>query len=125
MRIFYFLSLLICATLISCGSTNSEDNLLVIVKYKTQPNKNIDAIVALKALVEQAEKEDHFVELKIYVDPDDNSIILVQEEWEDASYYKNDHMKTAHYQKFMTDSPAFLVGTPEISYWNLNSAYRK
>ena len=58
MRIFYFLSLLICATLISCGSTNSEDNLLVIVKYKTQPNKNIDAIVALKALVEQAEKEE-------------------------------------------------------------------
>lgn len=125
MRIFYFLSLFICATLISCGSTNSEDNLLVIVKYKTQPNKNIDAIVALKALVVQAEKEDHFVELKIYVDPDDNSKILVQEEWENAEYYKNEHMKTEHYQKFMTDSPNFLAGTPEISYWNLNSVYRK
>lgn len=125
MRLFYFFSLLICATLISCGSTNSKDNLLVIVKYKTQPNKNIDAIVAIQSLVAQAEKEDHFVELKIYVDPDDNSTILVQEEWDDAGYYKNGHMQTPHYQKFMTESPAFLVGTPEISYWNLNSVYQK
>ena len=107
MRLFYFFSILMFATLISCGSTNSEDNLLVIVKYKTQPNKNIDAIEALKTLISQAEKEKHFVELKIYVDPDDNSTILVQEEWDDAGYYKNDHMKTAHYQKFMTESPSF------------------
>ena len=125
MRLFYFFSILMFATLISCGSTNSEDNLLVIVKYKTQPNKNIDAIEALKTLISQAEKEKHFVELKIYVDPDDNSTILVQEEWDDAGYYKNDHMKTAHYQKFMTESPSFLVSPPEVSFWNLNSVYRK
>lgn len=125
MRLFYFLSLVICATLISCSSSDPKDNLVVITKYKTLPNKNIDAIEALKTLISNSEKEKHFVELKIFVDPDDNSTILVQEEWDDAGYYQNDHVKTAHYQKFMTESPSFLVSSPEVSFWNLNSVYRK
>ena len=69
------------------------------------------------------EKEEHFVGIKMYVDPNDNSNILLTEEWENETYFKNDHMKTEHLQKFMNESPAFLAGPPEISYWKFNSKY--
>ncbi len=122
MKIFYLFLFISCTTLLSCNS-DSKENLIVMVKYKTQQNKNVDAIVALKSLINEVEKEEHFVGIKMYVDPNDNSNILLTEEWENETYFKNDHMKTEHLQKFMNESPAFLAGPPEISYWKFNSKY--
>jgi len=95
-----------------------------MVKYKTQPNKNVDAIVALETLISKVKKEEHFKKIKMYVDPNDNSNILLYEEWEDENYYKNDHMKTEHLQRFVIESSAFLAGPPDISFWRLNSTYK-
>ena len=95
----------------------------MIVKYKSQPNKSVDAITGLKKLIEEVKKEDHFVNLKLHVDQKDNSNFLLYEEWDDELYYKNQHMKTNHLQEFIIESQTFLAGPPEITFWKVNGDY--
>ena len=123
MKITYLFYFIIFSVLLGCSNSNPKEHLFVLVKYKTQQNKNVDAIVALKTLISKVEKEDHFVKITVYVDPDNNSNILLSEEWDDEAYYKNQHMKTEHLQKFINESAAFLAGPPEISFWRLNSSF--
>ena len=123
MKIAYLFYFIIFSALLSCNNSNPKEHLIVLVKYKTQQNKNVDAIVALKTLISRVEKEDHFVKINMYVDPDNNSNILLSEEWDDEAYYKNQHMKTEHLQKFINESATFLAGPPEISFWRLNSSF--
>lgn len=123
MKTLYFFLFISLTTLLSCHS-NSNENVIVLVKYKTQQNKNVDAIVALKSLIAEVEKEDHFVQIKMYVDPDDNSNILLSEEWDNEAYYKDEHMKTTHLQKFITESASFLTGPPETTFWKLNATFK-
>ena len=93
MRIFYFIFLISLTALLSCNKSESKENLMVLVKYKTQQNKNVDAVSALKILMSEVEKEKHFIQIKMYIDPNDNSNILLTEEWDDEAYYNNEHMK--------------------------------
>lgn len=123
MKIRYLLFMALFSVLLSCSS-DSKDNLVVYAKYKTLPNKNIDAVVALKAFIEQVKKEDHFKQIKMYIDPNDNSNILLYEEWDNEIYYNNEHMQTEHLQKFENESSSFLAGPPEISLWRLSETYK-
>jgi len=105
-------------------SVNKENNnLTVLVNYKSQPEKQVEALTALNALILEVKKEPHFVNIKMFVDPADKTNILLYEEWSDEVYYKGDHMNTTHLQKFIGDSRNFLAGPPEISFWKLNSNY--
>lgn len=126
LHIMKTIKLLLITFLFTLGSCNSDskDNIIVFVKYKTQPNKNVDAVVSLKTLISKVEKEKHFKKINMYIDPNDNSNILLHEEWEDENYYKNDHMKTEHLQKFISESRDFLAGPPEISFWRLNATFK-
>lgn len=119
-----FLILIIFSVLTGCSKDDNGNNLIVIVKYKTQPNKSIDAVTGLKKLIEQVKEEDHFVSLKLHVDQKDNSNILLYEEWDDALYYQNQHMNTKHLKEFIVESQTFLAGPPEISFWKVNEVYK-
>jgi quinol monooxygenase YgiN len=123
MKIIKLLLIALFFTMGSCNS-DSKDNVIVFVKYKTQPNKNVDAVVALKTLISKVEKEKHFKKINMYIDPNDNSNILLCEEWEDENYYKNEHMETEHLKKFINESSEFLAAPPEISFWRLNSTFK-
>lgn len=116
------LALIFSSILIGCErKNNTQNNLIVIVKYKTLPSKSVIAFTSIKKLIEKVEKEDHFVTLKLHIDQKDNSNILLYEEWDDELYYNNQHMKTDHLQKFIRESQAFLVGSPEISFWKVHA----
>ena len=105
-------------------SVNKENNnLTVLVKYKSQPEKQAEVLAALNTLILEVKKEPNFVNIKMFVDPADKTNILLYEEWSDEEYYKGDHMNTTHLQKFIGDSRNFLAGPPEISFWKLNSNY--
>jgi len=105
-------------------SVNKENNnLTVLVKYKSQPKKQAEVLAALNTLILEVKKEPNFVNIKMFVDPADKTNILLYEEWSDEEYYKGDHMNTTHLQKFIGDSRNFLAGPPEISFWKLNSNY--
>lgn len=116
--------------LISCQNKQQEpmgkennQNLIVLVKYKTQPLKSREAIAGLTKLIQDVKKEPNFVNITLHVDPKDDSNILLYEEWSDETYYNGDHMKTIHLQSFMEDSRAFLAGPPEISQWKIEREF--
>ena len=116
--ILWLLFVLTTFNLTSAYSQNNN-NIIVLVKYKTQPGKESLAISAIKTLIDKVKKEPHFIDILIHVDPIDKSNILLYEKWENEDYYKDAHMKTVHLQQFINDSRTFLAGPPDISFWKL------
>lgn len=120
---------LLSALVFSCKEQNimlenkDNNNLYVMLKYKSQPEKQNDALSALNSLILEVKKEPNFVNIKVLVDPEDKTNIMLFEEWSDEIYYKGEHMKTPHLQKFINDSRNFLAGPPDISFWKLNINY--
>lgn len=107
--------------IISCQQLHQEtmnkepnQNLIVLVKYKTLPSKSNEAIASLTKLIHEVKNETGFVRITMHVDPKDDSNILLYEEWSDENYHNGDHMKTMHLQNFIDESKAFLAGPPEI-----------
>lgn len=96
-----------------------DKNLIVLVKYKTQPAKETQALTALNELIDQVKKEPYYVKIVVHVDPSDRTNVLLYEEWSDEEYYKGNHMQTPHLQKFIKGSKDFLAGPPEISFWRI------
>ncbi|MEO6490046.1 MAG: antibiotic biosynthesis monooxygenase [Ferruginibacter sp.] len=116
--ILIFIIVLITSSFKSVYSQSNE-NLIVTVKYKTQPGKDIAALIGLKNLIEIVKKEPHYVNIIVHLDADDKSNILLYEQWSNEVYYKGDHLKTKHLQQFMIDSRVFLAGPPEITFWTI------
>ena len=88
LKIFIYFVLL--STLIfSCKEQNvliensDYNNLYVMVKYKSQPEKQNEALSALIALILEVKKEPNFVNIKVLVDPEDKTNIMLFEEWSD------------------------------------------
>ena len=120
-KIKFILCLLFVLTIFNITSAYSQSNknIIVLVKYKTQPGKDSLAISAIKALIDKVKKEPNFIDILIHVDPIDKSNILLYEKWANEEYYKDAHLKTVHLQQFINDSRTFLAGPPEISFWKL------
>ena len=117
----FILCLLFVLTIFNITSAYSQSNknIIVLVKYKTQPGKDSLAISAIKALIDKVKKEPHFIDIVIHIDPIDKSNILLYEKWSNEDYYKDAHMKTDHLQQFINESRTFLAGPPDISFWKL------
>ncbi|WP_333659582.1 putative quinol monooxygenase [Flavobacterium sp.] len=124
-------SILILTTLLFAGwslknktEIDNTKNIIVLVKYKTQPSKENETVLALTNLIESVKKEPHFVNIKLHIDPKDRTNILLYEEWDDELYYKSKHMQTNHLQKFIGDSKNFLAGPPEITFWKVEKEFK-
>ena len=99
--------------------SQTNDNVIVLVKYKTQPGKDSTALVELKTLIDIVKKEPYYVNIIVHVDLNDKSNILLYEQWSNEAYYNGDHLKTKHLKQFMINSRAFLAGPPEITFWRI------
>lgn len=95
--------------------------IVILVKYKTQSAKSDDAVKSLTQLIERVKEEPYFKSIKMLINSDDKTEILLYEEWDDINYYQNEHMNTPHLQQFIGESRAFLAGPPEISRWHLEN----
>lgn len=121
-KITYYLFSLLMAAILSysfVSSINNDKEIHVTVKYKSQPGKTPQALAELKNLVKSVSKEPHYKNITMLIDQADSTSILLHETWDDEAYYKGDHMKTDHLQKFITDSRTFLAGPPEITFWKV------
>lgn len=125
-----FSTLLLCLAFLAwfspknSGNAIDNNNTIVLVKYKSQSSKENETVSALNELITHVQKEPHFVNIKLHVDPKDPSNILLYEEWNDESYFNTKHMATQHLQKFIEDSKNFLAGPPEISFWKIEKEYK-
>lgn len=104
--------------------TDFEQNVIVLLKFKAQQDKGVQAVSELTDLFEKVKDEPNFVSIKLHVDPNDNTSIMLYEEWEDLSYYNAEHMNTAHLQAFMANSINFLTGPPEITFWEVKKVVK-
>ena len=106
------------------SDSDSNENAIVILKFKAQPGKSQEAVSELEALFEKVKEEPNFASIKLHVDPNDDTNILLYEEWEDVVYYQNEHMSTDHLKAFMENSAKFLAGPPEVTFWEVENVYR-
>lgn len=98
-------------------------NVIVLLKFKSQPEKGDKTVLELTKLIEKVKEEPHFVSIKLHVDPKNPTNVLLYEEWEDASYYNNEHMNTNHIKSFMANSTNFLSGPPDITFWEVQRVF--
>ncbi|MBO0329262.1 putative quinol monooxygenase [[Muricauda] lutisoli] len=98
-------------------------NVIVLLKFKSQPEKGDKTVLELTNLIEKVKEEPNFVSIKLHVDPKDPTNVLLYEEWEDASYYNNEHMNTEHIKSFMANSTNFLTGPPDITFWEVQRVF--
>src|SRR5688572_20974150 len=110
---FLFLAILLPALTYS-QETRNNNNVVVLVKYKTQPGKGDAATQALLKLLDKVRNEPNYVSIILHIDPADSSNILLYEEWAKEEYYRTEHMRTPHLVQFMNDAKTFLAGPPEI-----------
>ncbi len=127
---FQTIMIMIIFVLMSCNQqeenislNNGDKTFIILVKYKAQPGKGNEAVAGLIQLIEKVKYEPNFINIKLHVDPKDNSNILLYEEWSNETYYNSDHMRTPHLQKFMQDSRSYLAGPPEISQWTIKKSF--
>ena len=125
--IFIVLALVLIGWVSSDITSNrrSEKNITVLLKFKAQPEKGERAVSEFVKLLDKVKKEPHFVAIKLHVDPEDNTNILLYETWEDQAYYTTEHMNTTHLQAFMEDSKNFLTGPPDVSFWKVENVFKK
>ncbi len=123
MKTFTGICLILTILLTGCKKTDPRDDVYVLITYRAQPNKSVDAVNALRRLIEDVRKEDHFVSIDLHVNQANNANIMLFERWDDEGYYQNQHMETDHMKEFIVGSQAFLQGPPSISYWKLHEKF--
>jgi quinol monooxygenase YgiN len=98
----------------------------VIITYQAQPGKGSRARDELAALInEVVAKEPACLGIRLYQDPDDDTRILLYEQWTDRETYAGPHMQTPHIGAFMSKAREFLAGPPAIAYWTLATEARR
>ncbi len=81
--------MLVASTLVFIGCQSSGDktdintgqNTIVVLKFKTQPEKGANTVSELTNLIDKVKLEPNFLEIKLHVDAKDNINILLYEEW--------------------------------------------
>ena len=106
------------------SNSNKKQHTIVILKFKTQPEKSAKTISELTKLIEKVKLEPNFIEIKLHVDSKDSTNILLYEEWSDEIYYNTNHMQTDHIQEFMAKSINFLAGPPDITFWKIEKEFK-
>lgn len=77
--------MLIVATVVLIGweqyKTNdmdsAEPSVIVVLRFKAQPNKSDETISALNKLFEKVKEEPNFVSIKLHIDPVDHTNIML------------------------------------------------
>lgn len=122
--IAFSLVLIGCQSSVNNSNNNTGQNTIVILKFKTQPDAGSKTVLELTNLIEKVKLEPNFIEIKLHVDPKDNTNILLYEEWGDENYYNTTHMETDHIKEFMANSINFLTGPPEITFWEIEKEFK-
>ncbi len=104
--------------------TNRDKNTIVMLKFKAQPEKGAQTVTELTQLIENVKEEPNFVSIKMHIDPNDDTNIMLYEEWEDVNYYNGEHMNTDHIKAFMGNSRNFLTGPPDITFWKVEKVFQ-
>ncbi len=103
----------------------ATSSVTVTISYQAQPGQGSRARDELTALIaEVVAKESDCLGIRLYQDPDDDTRILLYEQWTSREAYAGPHMQTPHIGAFIAIAREFLAGPPTIAYWNLSAESR-
>jgi quinol monooxygenase YgiN len=97
---------------------------IVVITYKAQPDQGARMLRELKALVaEVVAQEPDCHGIRVHLDPDDDTRLLLYERWSSREAYSGPHMQTPHLGAFMGRAREFLAGPPTIEFWRLDEDF--
>ena len=98
----------------------SQSNVLVVIQFQAQPGRGGVLRRELASLIRTVvEQERECVAIRMHQDLDDDTRILLYEEWTSRVAYTGPHMQTPHILAFMEKAPTFVAGPPAITFWTL------
>lgn len=104
----------------------SDSPIAVVIHYQALPGKGGEARRELAALIaEVVRREPACLAIRLHQDQDDETNILLYEEWTDRESYTGPHMRTPHITAFISKAPTFMAGPPTITFWSIADEVRQ
>ncbi len=98
----------------------STEPIVVTIHYKAQPGQHERARTELRALIQEVvASEPDCLGIRLHVDADDATRLMLYERWTSQAAYTGPHMQTPHLVAFIAKAREFLAGPPLIEYWRL------
>ena len=99
---------------------------VVVITYTAQPGQGERALRELTDLVrEVVAREPDCLGIRVHHDPDDDTRILLYEEWTSREAYTGPHMQTPHIQAFIGRAREFVAGPPAIEFWETDDDVKR
>lgn len=83
------------------------------------PEKKEGALAAMQAMSEASEAEDGCISYRFYINPWDDSQILIFEEWETEAALQA-HFEMPHMATFRQEIPKYVTGQMQIKRYNVS-----
>jgi quinol monooxygenase YgiN len=101
----------------------SNDEVVVLIRYRAQPGREGVATRELAALIAVVRSsEPACFGITMLRDAADPTQILLHERWTDREAYLGPHMETPHLRAFKQRVGELFAGPPDISFWNAVAA---
>lgn len=84
------------------------------------PTKKADALKLMKAMYEASEREQGCISYRFYLNPWDESQVMVFEEWESAEALEA-HFRAEHMEAFRKQLPNYVTGPMQIKRYEVSS----
>lgn len=98
----------------------AEKPVIVVISYRAQPGKGDRARLELTALVKEVvAREPDCLGIRLHQGSEDETRILLYEQWTSREAYTGPHMQTPHLSAFRTRAREFFAGPPTIEFWQL------
>lgn len=96
----------------------SDRPVTVLIQFQTRPEKADIARRELSELISTVlAKEPDCLGIRLHRNVEDEGRILNIEEWTSREAYLGPHMETPYIRAFMEKSSEFLMGPPDITFW--------
>ena len=94
------------------------ESVIVLIHYRAKPGMIDVAAQELSALIATVVSEEvSCISINFHRDVEDPASLMLYERWVNKESYLGEHMRTPHIQSFIERAGEFLVGPPEISFW--------
>ena len=94
------------------------ESVVVLIHYRAKPGMADVAAQELSTLIAIVVSEEAAcLSISLHRDLDEPTSLMLYEHWADKESYLGEHMRTPHLLSFIEKAGKFLIGPPEISFW--------
>jgi quinol monooxygenase YgiN len=95
--------------------------LVIHATFPVEPDSHEAALELTRELAERSRAEDGTIDYRVTTDVEDENVFRFFERYEDEAAF-DAHAETDHFQEFAAALPDLLVGEPEITRYDVDTA---